>query len=447
MTLQAVPAILTGQVHDSERPPVTGVYPHSLFTLLGGVYDIHASEPITGLCPVSECPVADGSPLRELFRDAREVWEQQMQDVPTVEHFIPGAFEDRFGRFAAWVDAQDFSRGDRPDAFVAHTLLPHDPWSYLPDGTGYASTPEPRGLFAYTWGETGAGVGRQRHMLQMQTADGLLGRVMDELRAAGTFDDALVVVTADHGYAFEPDSSMRGVTEDNLADILWTPLIVKSPRQRAGTVDDRNVLTVDIVPTIADELGVDPPWDDLDGVPAASADRDPADKSIADWGWSTLRADDHGPLAVDGEAGFARVLEADAVAGVGPLALWDRTGQAHGELVGRKVDELARGEPRPEVVALPDLDRWAHVDPAWPPLELAATAPVPPDLSLAVAVDGTVAAVVPSEPTPYGVASVHAMLWPGAVAAGDNEIAVYAVGGTPGEPVLHQLGVEAGTPG
>lgn len=447
MTLRAVPAILAGQVREQTVAPVTGRYPENLFTMLGGVYDIHASEPITGLCPVSMCSGPPGSPLNELAADARGLWDLQIRGLPHVEHWIPGAFDDRRGQLDAWITAQDFGRGDRPDAFIVHSLLPHDPWRYLPDGSTYAAMPSPLGLFADHWGTAGAAVGRQRHVLQLQATDALVGRIMDEMRAAGTFDDALFVVTADHGYAFVPESRMRGLAEDNFDQIMWVPLIVKGPGQEAGEVDDRNVQTVDILPTIADELGVDLPWDDLDGVPAASAQRDPADKSAADWGWSTLRSDDGGPVQVDGEAGFARVLESEAVAGEGALALWDRTGQAHGELVGRHVDELDRGEARPEAVTVQELHRWDDVDPELLPLELMATAGLPVDVSVAVAVDGTVAAVVPPEPTAYGIAAVQAMLWPGALAAGHNEITMYVVDGPPEAPVLHELAVEARTGG
>ncbi len=39
------------------------------------------------------------------------------------------------------------------------------------------------------------------------------------------------------------------------------PLFVKRPGQRAGTVDDTHVRTLDIVPTIADVLGIEVPWE------------------------------------------------------------------------------------------------------------------------------------------------------------------------------------------
>ena len=127
---------------------------------------------------------------------------------------------------------------------------------------------------------------------------------------------------------------------------MWTPLIVKSPGQRTGVVDDRNTQSVDVLPTIAAELGVELPWDDLDGVPVDEADRPPDDKWVDDWEWSEWRSDDGGPVEVDGAEGLARVLAADPVPGSGPRALWDRSDGAYGAS-RRTVGRRAGGGRRP----------------------------------------------------------------------------------------------------
>jgi hypothetical protein len=62
---------------------------------------------------------------------------------------------------------------------------------------------------------------------------------------------------------------------------------------------------------------------------------------------------------------------------------------------------------------------------------------VPDGARVAVTVEGTVAAVVPVHPTAYGVAIVHALLWPGALTDGHNDIGAYLVDGPPDAPVLH----------
>lgn len=441
ITLQAVPAILSGTVPSGSTAPVAGEYPRNLFTMLGGVYDVHGGERITGLCPTSLCP-ADSrpAPVPRLVNDAAGIWRHTMTDSWGDPELIPAAFGDRVGHFRRWLEAQDFTRGERPDLFAYHMLLPHAGWEYLPDTTRYAASHPPSGLFIGEWGEWGDEVGRQRHVLQTQTTDRLLGELLDRLRAAGTYEDALIVITADHGYAFDEGSPWRGLSEDNADDILWTPLIVKAPGQTEPEIDDRNVNTTDILPTIAAELGVELPYD-LDGEPAGEVERDPGDKWVVDWEWGALRAEDGDRVAIDGDAAFRRVLEADWVEGEGPLAAWQRT--EHGALVGQPVDELDVGEPEPTVVEVEGLGHWSAVDPEWPPLELRGTGWLPVDTPVAVAVNGVVGAVTPTEETPYGVSVLHALLHPGSMRAGDNEITLYQVEGEPDAPVLRPLEVEA----
>ena len=53
---------------------------------------------------------------------------------------------------------------------------------------------------------------------------------------------------------------MRPLTEQNYADLLSVPLLIKLPHQRGGKTSDRVVNTTDILPTIAAVLGVKIPW-------------------------------------------------------------------------------------------------------------------------------------------------------------------------------------------
>jgi hypothetical protein len=442
-TLQAVPAILSGSQPSSDPPPaVASHHRNNIFTLLGSSHEIHGAEAITGLCPVDVCPEPPGSPLPGLMHDAGYVFGKQITDAGADLDLIPHVFWDRMGTAETWIEAQDFTPEGRPGLHVLHLLTPHPAWEYLPDGSHYAGSAErPKGLAFDTWSSWGAGVARQRHALQMQASDALLGDLLDRVRADGAYDDSLVVVTADHGYAFVPDAPWRGLHEDNFHDIMWTPLIVKAPGQTRGVVDDSNVNTLDILPTMAAELGVDQlPWE-TDGRPAGTVERNPADKWVADWSAGRLHPDDEDSdiVEVDGEEGFARVLASDPVEGTGPLAAWRRTD--HGGLLGRDVADLEVGAPDDVDVAVADLEQWDDVDLDRPPLELVGHAPLRPDATVAVTVDGRVAATVPAERGGYGRASVHALLWPEVLSEGRNHIGMFRVEGPPSSPVLHELTV------
>ena len=62
------------------------------------------------------------------------------------------------------------------------------------------------------------------------------------------------------------------------------------------------------------------------------------------------------------------------------------------------------------------------------------------DTSVAITVDGVVAAVTTTSPTPYGVSIAHALLWPGAVHEGDNDIGMYVLDGPVDAPKPACLG-------
>ncbi|MCB1055932.1 MAG: sulfatase-like hydrolase/transferase [Acidobacteria bacterium] len=91
-------------------------------------------------------------------------------------------------------------------------------------------------------------------------ADSRLGFLLKHLESLGQLDHTLVVMTADHG---EGLGEHNEITHALLAynSTLHVPLIIHPPGEfeQAGTVVDRWVGTVDIVPTILDLLGIDPP--------------------------------------------------------------------------------------------------------------------------------------------------------------------------------------------
>jgi Sulfatase len=103
-------------------------------------------------------------------------------------------------------------------------------------------------------------LGRQRHRLQLAFADRMLGETLSTLRQRGLLDQAVVVVTADHGISFAPGTAARILGRGNDAWVMWVPLFIKAPGQTKGRIDDRNWEHVDLLPTLADYAGVRLPW-------------------------------------------------------------------------------------------------------------------------------------------------------------------------------------------
>jgi arylsulfatase A-like enzyme len=89
--------------------------------------------------------------------------------------------------------------------------------------------------------------------------DSRLGEVLDALREAGLYEDTLILVTADHGEHFG-EHGLYSHVASLYEPIVHIPLIAKLPGGRTGpAVRDDLVQHVDLLPTIAEAVGVEPP--------------------------------------------------------------------------------------------------------------------------------------------------------------------------------------------
>jgi hypothetical protein len=180
------------------------------------------------------------------------------------------------GRPATFLQAiAGIAPSDKPTLDFAHVLLPHEPRQYFEDGRSYqrGADPDPSldGPESFHVPFL-TGQAHQRTLFQIGYTDRLVGRLLDRLEATGIFDETLLAIVADHGesfavkktpaQAFAPGklSWRRAVTEQNIHDIAPVPLFVKYPHQKSGRIDRRWVKTIDILPTIADTIGMKLPF-------------------------------------------------------------------------------------------------------------------------------------------------------------------------------------------
>lgn len=110
---------------------------------------------------------------------------------------------------------------------------------------------------------------RQLPQAQIETIHGLyraavphldaeMGAFLDELRSRGLYEESLIVVTSDHGEEFREHG--RFIHSQPYDETIGVPLFIKYPGSwAAGTRVAEVVETVDILPTILDHLGIDPP--------------------------------------------------------------------------------------------------------------------------------------------------------------------------------------------
>jgi hypothetical protein len=449
-TVDAIPAILTGRYRSPGDRPVRPDG-ENVFSLLSGRYDMAVEEPVTRLCTGAQCP-SGPSAIDTLASDAIGWWQRGLTwemaedvEVPT----LPGATgPGRYDRAEQTIEGLDLRRGGAPTFSFLHLMLPHGPWQYTDDGTLYARPDATPGATIFTWTDVGYEVGRQRHLLQVQATDALLGQLIDELRAADVYDDALIVVTADHGVSFAPGAPTREVVAGNEEQILWTPLLVKAPGQTRGEVDDSNVLSIDILPTVAGVLGIEIPWE-VDGAPAGSSPpgRAPGVKPLVDPYVPAGEVEPAEPVdglpyvEIDAEHLFSQVLATDPVPATGPDAVWRLT--RYGAVVGADVDGLPRGAAVDGTVTVgwpPGLD---DVDTGEPlPLAVVAGTDQPVGTVVAFALNGTVGALgeVQDGDEPGGKL-VQGMVLPWLVEDGANALEAFVVTGDPAAPTLQPLDV------
>jgi hypothetical protein len=263
--------------------------------------------------------------------------------------------------------------------------------------------------------------------------DGLVAGMLDDLDRAGVYDDALIVVTADHGVAFTPGEPRRRISDRNVGEVAYVPLFVKLPGQDAGRVDDRPMQTIDVLPTIADVLGVDLP-EAPDGVSGLARARADVERVMYDAGLGRH------PLPSGLEAlrdAVAQKLERFAASGGNPYG----PGR-YGGVVGAAAPAGAARADDVEVVvdgadAYRDVDLDRTLVPAFPTgsVHVAGSAPGEP-LDLAVALNGTIAGVTRSFAQVDGGTRWSAVLDPALLRDGANRLDVYVVTGAPSDPVL-----------
>ena len=470
-TMQAVPAILTGNYPDSSRLPILADHPHNLFTLLEGSYDFQVQESATRLCP--ERLTANGS--------SRPKWTQRMgsllSDLAVVQlHLLlPNSFTadlpsintgwkdfaacgcctpagvgpDRAQLFRQFVNAVHPS--PRPTLYFLHVLLPHSPFSFLPSGKHYGGDSGLAGLSLWgiwTHENEPVDLAHQRHLLQVGFVDTLLGKLLARLKEVDLYDRSLIVVTADHGCSFRPGDSQREVSATNYPDILRVPLFIKPPNQRRSVVSDRNVQTIDILPTIADLLSIRLPWR-VDGRSALDPSQPEwPEKIIHDQGRRLI----FGPTLNDNYGGLIRAsghdLPSSPVSGGeglgvrGVLRASDpltpnpsppKRGRGEKELIGLSTKQASVGGNAGVQVRLENADSYTNVTPdsSFVPCYVKGTVVLPQDtagpLNLAIAVNGTIQAVTRSWDHKGNTGKWSVMVPEAAFIEGPNEIAVFVI--------------------
>ena len=180
----------------------------------------------------------------------------------------PGTFAQKVEKATQWMQ-------QNPDAkffMFLHTYEVHAP--YQPDArlmemfdadyTGdLGDAILPRLLININDGTVAIDEEDARHIVnaydaEIRSMDLAFAQLVRAMAQEGLFENTIVVFTSDHGEEFGEHSQMGRHSHALYDEVLRVPLIIRLPdRKFAGTVVDRQVRGIDILPTVTDLLGLE----------------------------------------------------------------------------------------------------------------------------------------------------------------------------------------------
>jgi hypothetical protein len=266
--------------------------------------------------------------------------------------------------------------------------------------------------------------------------DRMLGELLTRLEETGILDESLLIVTADHGVSYRAGVPRRAITSDNAYEVGLVPLFIKAPHQTEGLVKNDPARSIDVMPTLAALLGFDLPWHH-DG------------ESLL------ARGDDLVPLHIDTAAGSVILseLESGMTTAVNDKVAKFGSGSSeslyafgeHAALVGRASDSVA-SEPSGLTAEVDEAWRFDHVAPytGFVPgfIHARLFGSVDSDTHVAVAVNGQIRTVVPTQNVSAQGAQFSAIVPDDAFVSGFNQLELLSVTGSSISPVAGFVEIE-----
>ena len=169
-----------------------------------------------------------------------------------------------------WLERVSKFAEDKPETplfLFLHVLDPHAPYDPAPVLRGVFHEPyegtfdgKLRRLKRKNGGGTGEAyrvidVARAWYRSEVLEVDEALGQILARLRSTGLLDDAVVILTSDHGEEFLDHGGMEH-SHSLYEELIHVPLLIHAPEWPEGVVITSQVRTVDLLATILALCGV-----------------------------------------------------------------------------------------------------------------------------------------------------------------------------------------------
>lgn len=225
-------------------------YPVSEFYALNQGFDSFS----TGSVAATELDLSHQQKHETSFDESGRTSTQRRGDLTVNEAltWLDGAAGSPWMLWVHMFDVHDTSVVP-PQSFSAQRGI-----QYPPPGTPI------KGALAHQWRD-------RMYDPELEWMDLQIQRIIDQLEAAGEWDNTIVVVTADHGQGLSDGLERHGWAKHRLLYdwSIHVPLLIRAPGMPGATTVTSQVRTIDIVPTILElvDLGSSAPLDGASVVP------------------------------------------------------------------------------------------------------------------------------------------------------------------------------------
>jgi len=167
-----------------------------------------------------------------------------------------------FDRAVAYL--RDVGKGDRPFFLFLHTYYVHDYYKFDENDELTECILGVKPCSPAVWDDL-----KGRYDQRLRDFDEGFGRLLAAMEKKGLDESTLLIVLSDHGEGFAPERGRIHHAGRLQEDVLRIPLLVAGPHLSHRLVDE-SVSLVDVLPTVAELLGI-PAEERLDGVSFAKS--------------------------------------------------------------------------------------------------------------------------------------------------------------------------------